>query len=223
MLWLILSILVFGAGLVILFFKLGRQHLVVERQQRANVNIIKEEKETKETLLRQVALLVLGLESKEELAKAEKRQAEVEDSIRAEKGRLTITEAELEAVDTRLRELEELKRELEVSNMDAVKELDMLRSQEHDIAQKNNALKGELAASLHQLEELLDMLQHSAAVVEKLNYAKSQLVGAEKKCDYYQEQIAIINSKYMMLKKAYDALDIEYAQLYEKQQSAEDG
>ena len=28
-----------------------------------------------------------------------------------------------------------------------------------------------------------------------------------------------LNHKYIALKKAYDALDIEYAQLYEKQQS----
>lgn len=221
--WICLAVLIYVGGLAVLFLKLGRKHLVVDRQLRTNVEIAEQEKETKTKLLQQIANLSMGLVPQTDLEVIEHEKQGLEENIRAEKGRLTITEAELEAVDTRLRELEELKRELEVSNMDAVKELDMLRSQEREISQKNLALKEKLQESLEQLDLLLGMLQNSTVVVEKLTKAKTELLNTEAKCAYYEEQIAKINNKYMGLKKAYDALDIEYAQLYEKQQSAEEG
>lgn len=222
MLWIVLVSLIFGGTLVFLFFLFGKKQLTVERQLKKNLKVIEEEHKTKEGLLTELAQLSLGLATEEQYDELGKRLEEVEESIRSEKGRRTITEAELEAIDTRLRELEELKRELEVSNMDAIKELDMLRSQERDITAKNESLRGQLETSLEQLDLLMDMLQSSAEAVERLTTAKGELIETEKKCSYYEEQIATINGKYMTLKKAYDALDIEYAQLYEKQQATDD-
>ena len=222
MLWIGVVLVVYILAIGGLFTVIGKKSLALDRVFEQNLETVKLEQETKEKLFIEIGNLTLGLVTPEKIEKLENNKTEIEENIRAEQGRLTITEAELEAVDTRLRELEELKRELEVSNMDAVKELEMLRSQERDIAAQNDAVRNQINAALDQVDILLDQLSNSAEAVEKLTDAKNELVNAEKKCSYYEEQIAIINNQYMALKKAYDALDIEYAQLYEKQQLAAD-
>lgn len=222
MLWVILILLIYVGGLGGLFSIIGKKALAIDNQLKENLKVIEEEEQTKLGILGELGELSLGLVETNLLETLTESKTEIEETIRAEKGRLTITEAELEAVDTRLRELEELKRELEVSNMDAVKELDMLRAQEKDIAQKNEAMRSRINASVEQIEMLLGQLASSAEAVERLSNAKNELIDIEKKCGYYEDQIAQINSQYMSLKKAYDALDIEYAQLYEKQQLASD-
>lgn len=222
MLWVIFIMLLYAGGLGTLFSLVGKKALAIDNQLKENLKVIAEEEQTKLSILGELGELSLGLVEANLIESLTAKKTEIEETIRAEKGRLTITEAELEAVDTRLRELEELKRELEVSNMDAVKELDMLRSQEKDISQRNEAMRTQINASMEQIELLLEQLASSAEAVERLGNAKNELIELEKKCGYYEEQIAGINTQYMSLKKAYDALDIEYAQLYEKQQLASD-
>ncbi len=220
MLWIILIVIVYLGALAGLYVVVGKKSLALDRVFEHNFTSVEQEKKTKIELLSEVAESIKGLVTTEAIAELEARRVQTEETIRAEQGRLTITEAELEAIDTRLRELEELKRELEVSNMDAVKELEMLRSQERDIAAQNDAIRNQINASLEQVELLLGQLNDSAESVEKLTAAKNELINAEQKCGFYEEQISIVNHQYMALKKAYDALDIEYAQLYEKQQLA---
>lgn len=222
MIWVIIQATVYLATLGFLFFLMGKKRLAVDRQLRHNLEIAQAEFDEKKKVLSELAQLSVGMNRGEELENLDAKFEEAEEAIRAEKGRLTITEAELEAIDTRLRELEELKRELEVSNMDVIKEVEMLKSQEREIANKNDHLRSQLEHSMEQLEMLFDMLSSNTKVTERLTLAKNELIECEKKCSYYEEQIALVNSKYMVLKKAYDALDIEYAQLYEKQQTAED-
>lgn len=191
-----------------------------DEQVKKNIAIIKNELKAKEECLRELAQLALGLATQKYFEELGEQIKNAEEELRAERGRLTITDAELEAVDIRLRELEELKRELEMSNIDAIRELDLLRAQERDMASQNDALRGQLQSSSEQLDMLLDMLASSAEAVAHLQAAKSQLIQAEQKSQYYEEQITLLNQKYVSLKRAYDALDIEYAQLYEKQQQA---
>ena len=50
--------------------------------------------------------------------------------------------------------------------------------------------------------------------------AKSDLNSGQMQLKHFQSEIPDINQKYVALKRAYDALDIEYAQLYEKQSQA---
>ncbi|MCB0324747.1 MAG: hypothetical protein KDD69_14290 [Bdellovibrionales bacterium] len=223
MVWLILVCVIYLSGIGAIFMMVGKKTIAIDRQLRINLETVKEEEQTKLGVLGDLAEMTLGLVTPTRIQELEAKRGEAEESIRAEKGRLTITEAELEAVDTRLRELEELKRELEVSNMDAVKELEMLRAQERDIAAKNDALRNQINASVEQIEFLLEQLANSAEAVERLSAAKNELLDIEKQSSYYEEQIAAINMQYMNLKKAYDALDIEYAQLYEKQQLSSQG
>ena len=53
--------------------------------------------------------------------------------------------------------------------------------------------------------------------VSKLKKAQEELKLPGEQVEWYTNEISIVNHKYIELKRAYDALDIEYAQLYEKQ------
>ncbi|MFN8390359.1 MAG: hypothetical protein U0136_08730 [Bdellovibrionota bacterium] len=218
MIYAILIAIIFLGGFGGIFVWLGKKYSADDLQLQKNIDVLMAEKKTKEGILRDLAQVALGYVTKEYFEQIVEQHRSAEEELRAEKGRLTITEAELEAVDVRLRELEELKRELEMSSIDAIRELELLRAQERDIANQNETLKNQLKASLEQLDMLLDALQSSGEAVERLTNAKKELLDAEVKTQYYQENIAILNHRYVDLKKAYDALDIEYAQLYEKQQ-----
>ena len=218
MVYAIIIAIVFLGGFGAIYVLLGKRFSADDEQLKRNLEVLKEEEKTKEQILRDVATLALGYVTKDYFGTLDEQAKAAEEELRAEKGRLTITEAELEAVDVRLRELEELKRELEMSSIDAIRELELLRAQERDIASQNDALKNMLKNSMEQLDSLLEMLASSAEAVERLQAAKKELIESETKMTFYQEQITLLNHKYMGLKKAYDALDIEYAQLYEKQQ-----
>ena len=218
MIFALIIILIILSGFVWIYLWLVKNYSSDDEQLNKNIIIMKEEQQTKEGILRQLAGYSLSFVTEKEVADIKDQLKFVQDELRAEQGRITIAEAELEAVDVRLRELDELRRELEMSGLDAIRELELLRAQERDIATQNETLKNELQNSQVQLDMLLELLDDSAVAVEKLQAAKAELIEVESKTQFYEEQIVQLNQKYMDLKKAYDALDIEYAQLYEKQQ-----
>ncbi len=143
------------------------------------------------------------------------------DTLRADKGRVTITQAELETVETRLRELEEIERELEASGIETEEEVKILTKKEQELASKNSALKDQIKASQQQIETLLSELQDNAVAQEQILAMKTALVSTEQKAEEMVLQIELGNDAYFELKRRYDALDIEYAQLYEKFSEAE--
>jgi chromosome segregation ATPase len=51
---------------------------------------------------------------------------------------------------------------------------------------------------------------------EQITRAKSELLKTEQQIQTLLEEIQAGNEQYFILKKRFDALDIEYAQLYEK-------
>lgn len=140
----------------------------------------------------------------------------VNDNIRAEQGRITITQAELDTVEVRLRELEEIERELEASGIETQEELKVLQKKEKELRTKNEALQEKINLSVDALEKILGELNVSAQVQEQILAMKTQLLGSEQKIATLMEQIEQCNEQYFHMKKRYDALDIEYAQLYEK-------
>ena len=219
MIWSILIILVFlgGAGGVI--GMLNKQFSAHDQRMRESLQIVEEEFKKKRESIADLAQLSLGMISSKGFERLNGELTTAEEKLRSERGRLTITEAELEAVERRLRDLEELKRELEVSRLEASRELELLRTQQRDIQAENERLKDQLHASIEKLEVLILELNGSPAVVEHLTATKGELSQIEKQCENYAGQTHLINTKYMDLKKAYDALDIEYAQLYERHQS----
>ena len=145
----------------------------------------------------------------------------LQETIKAERGRITITQAELETVETRLRELEEIERELGASVLETKEELTILEKKQKELTGKNDALKKKIADSAAQWDQLLKEVETNAQVAEKVQAAKTELVLTEEKIAVLLLQIEQGNEQYFILKRRYDALDIEYAQLYEKFSEAE--
>lgn len=224
MIWIISIVSIYLLTLILISGKILVTRKGVENSQTENLSRAKEELETKTKLTNKLASLVLGLTTTEKVKEAEDGLSDFESILGAEKGKQAIAEAEIEALDIRLRELEELRRELEVSNMDAIKEVEMLKAQERDMSNKNLGIQDQLKSSLDQIDILMDMLSNNVKAQEELNKSKTQLIEVEKNITFYEQEITKINKQYVALKRAYDALDIEYAQLYEKrQQQMENG
>ncbi len=146
----------------------------------------------------------------------------VEEALKAERGRITITQAELETVETRLRELEEIERELEASGIETKEEFNILQKKQEELASKNQQLKEKIQSSLAELDNLMKEVELSSQMQEQVMLMKTELLQTEEKIDLLLLQIEEGNEQYFILKKRYDALDIEYAQLYEKFAEAED-
>ncbi|MCB0318504.1 MAG: hypothetical protein KDD56_07080 [Bdellovibrionales bacterium] len=146
-----------------------------------------------------------------------------EESLKAERGRITITQAELETVEARLRELDEIERELEASALETKEELNILQKKEKDLASKNDKLKLEIETSNSKLTELMSELELSAEIDAEVQAAQAELLQTQEKIDILILQIEGGNEQYFILKRRYDALDIEYAQLYEKFAEADGG
>jgi len=218
MIWIIAIIIIYLLTFAFINMKVLASRSSVENSHGENLLRVKKELEIKTETLLKLATAVTGLTTEEKISEAKEGLGECENILNAEKGKQAIAEAEIEALDIRLRELEELKRELEVSNMDAIKEVEMLKAQERDMANKNLGIQDQLKNSLDQIEILVSMLSSNAKAVEQLNKSKTELIEVEKNIAFYEIEITKINKQYVVLKKAYDALDIEYAQLYEKRQ-----
>jgi len=140
----------------------------------------------------------------------------IEEALKAERGRITITQAELETVESRLRELEEIERELEASGLETKEELNILQKKQAELESKNKALKKKLNEAVSQIDQLLGELEDNAQATEQITMMKTELLQTEEKVDMLLVQIEQGNEQYFILKRRYDALDIEYAQLYEK-------
>lgn len=146
---------------------------------------------------------------------------DIVQKIRAERGRLTITQAELEAVENRLRELDEIERELEASALETKEELAILEKKAQEIKEKNQALQDELESSMAEIDEMMKNLELTAKQQEYVDNMKGELASCQSQIDNVLIAIEQCNEQYVYMKKRYDALDIEYAQLYEKFTEAE--
>ena len=218
MIWILSILAIYIFTLVFVSAKVLVSRGTVEKSQIENLNRAKKEYEIKNSTFQKVTTAVIGLTTQEKITEATEGLSEFDAVLSAEKGKQAIAEAEIDALDIRLRELEELRRELEVSNMDAIKEVEMLKAQERDMSNKNIGIQDQLKNSFDQIEILISMLSSSAKAVEQLNKSRTELMEVEKNIAFYEIEITKINKQYVILKRAYDALDIEYAQLYEKRQ-----
>ncbi|MFM1849075.1 MAG: hypothetical protein RL417_2549 [Pseudomonadota bacterium] len=144
-----------------------------------------------------------------------------QEALRAEKGRITITQAELETVETRLRELEEVERELEASGLETKEELNILKKKEAELNSKNAALKSQLEQAQIALDKAVAEIEMSQQLQEQVLACKTELLQTEQSVATLVLQIEQGNEQYFILKRRYDALDIEYAQLFEKFSEAE--
>lgn len=138
------------------------------------------------------------------------------DSLKAERGRVTITQAELETIEVRLRELDEINRELEASGLEAKEELRILETKQTELTEKNQKLKDQIVDSLSKIDSVIAEIELSASMQEQIARARAELLRTEEQIETLMNQIQVANEQYFTLKKRYDALDIEYAQLYER-------
>ena len=138
------------------------------------------------------------------------------DIIQAERGRAAITKIELESLELRLRELDEIERELDASEVESKQELKILKNREEELRHKNETLKDQINESLDMLKKLKSEVEMSEDQKRLLNGMQEDLICSQDQIDELLDQIAKGNDHYFQLKRRYDALDIEYAQLYEK-------
>jgi len=138
------------------------------------------------------------------------------DIIQAERGRAAIAKVELESVELRFRELDEIERELDASELESKEELKILKSREEELRLRNEELKNRINESLGILEELRSKVAMTEEQSRILKNMEDELLYAQEQIDELLAQIAKGNDHYYQLKRRYDALDIEYAQLYEK-------
>ena len=147
----------------------------------------------------------------------------VQESLKAERGRIMITQAELETVEARLRELEEIEREFEASGLETKQELEILKKKQQELGSKNVTLKQKISDSTQQFNQLLTEIELNAQQQEQVQQMQNELIRTQEKIDALLLEIEQGNDQYFNLKRRYDALDIEYAQLYEKFSESEMG
>ncbi|MCC6221132.1 MAG: hypothetical protein IT291_07830 [Deltaproteobacteria bacterium] len=217
MIFAIIVIVLMFAGLVVgVFMYLQLNHASNLRVVKGNIAVLNEEINKKKEVLDELGRLALGFIPKDEYDRTCEEVTKFEEQIRGEQAKVTITQAEFDAGEARLRELEEVDRELEASALEAAREIDMLRTQENDIRKRNAELVGQLNKIHNRVDQLIEELEHCQEAVDRMVKVKAELVEIQQKIEWYTEQTSVINQQFIDLKHAYDALDIEYAQLYDK-------
>ena len=190
---------------------------------RDSMRAFESELEKKTGMRKEIEELYAGMV---DVGSAQKVAAEIKtvrEALKAERGRIMITQAELETVESRLRELEEIERELEASGIETKQELSILKKKHEELSEKNEHLKEQLNFSLEQLQQLMAEVEMSSQIAEEIDKMRINVVGTQEKIGILLIQIEQGNDQYFILKKRYDALDIEYAQLYEKFSESDGG
>jgi chromosome segregation ATPase len=201
---------VIGAG-VLIFLELR-----AGAKESANLALFDNEIQKRNSLLEEIKKLFGQLVPWEKIRDIALSLNEQRDLIKLEKGRVTITQAELETVENRLRELEEVEREIAASGIETKEELRILNKKEKDLRTKNDNLANQIAESMRKLDEVLSQVESNSQVMAQVDAIKTELLRTEQKTSEMLIQIELGNEQYIALKQVYDALDIEYAQLYEK-------
>ena len=181
----------------------------------AHANAIDELQQKKE-IFERVSALQAELIDPSQVKGQAKSYLIARESLKAERGRVTITQAELETIEVRLRELDEIARELDASMTETKEEMKILKRKEGELASKNESLRGQISDSTTKMDAIISEIEMSAQMQEQIVSLKSELSQADVQIENLMGEIQKGNDQYFILKKRYDALDIEYAQLYEK-------
>ena len=215
----VICVMLIEAGLVIgfMYFGIAKRRLDVRR----TLDGLKKQLDDKKQLLTKVEGLYAQMVDVSELKKAGRDLKNARETLKTERGRITITQAELETVEGRLRELEEISRELEASGLETKEEVNILKKKERELTHKNQTLKEEIATSVAQINQLMAKLEMTVQVQEQVEGMKADLIRTQERIDTLLLEIEQGNEQYFILKRRYDALDIEYAQLFEKFSEAE--
>jgi chromosome segregation ATPase len=179
-------------------------------------DLLSDEVQQKRKLREALSALESEMVDPNEVKDAAKNFLIARESLKAERGRVTITQAELETIEVRLRELDEIARELQASMTETKEEMKILQRKEGELTNKNQQLKAQIADSVSKMDSIMSEIEMTAQMQEHITRMKAEIVKAEEQIETLLTQITAGNEQYFVLKKRYDALDIEYAQLYEK-------
>ena len=119
-------------------------------------------------------------------------------------------------IEVRLRELEEITRELEASTTETKEELKILQRKEEDLKSKNDHLRVQIAVTTSKMETIMSEIEMSAQMQEQVLKLRGDLLQSEEQGQTLLNEIQRGNEQYFILKRRYDALDVEYAQLYQQ-------
>jgi chromosome segregation ATPase len=195
---------------------LFRRALLAGKEANAGNNQVKEEVATKRELWSRLESIRQEMASPADYEKAKAELNVARESLKAERGRVIITQAELESVEVRLRELDEVNRELEASTLETKEELKVLQKREGELKTKNEELRVQIAHSTTKMEALMSEIEMSVQMQEQVKVMKADLLKAEEQVETLMNEIQKGNEQYFISKRRYDALDVEYAQLYQQ-------
>jgi chromosome segregation ATPase len=213
--WLtVLLLALIQSGLIALFIFNRARH--ANDDVVAQFELIKDEVQQKRDLWVKVEAVQGEIAEDGDFKRAARDFIGARESLKVERGRVTLTQAEIEALEVRMRELEEIGRELEASQTETKEELKILRRKEDDMRDKNNLLRGQIADSLAKMDLLIEEIELTAQMQNQVAAMKSELLRSEEKIQTMLNQIQDTNEQYFNLKRRYDALDVEYAQLYQQ-------
>jgi len=130
--------------------------------------------------------------------------------------KFSLASSELEAVEFRLQELEEIRREIEASATEIKDELRALQEREEELRSRREELEVMLRASAEKMSTIATELAMSSEMQIQIERMQGELVLTQEQCGRLLGQIEKGNEQCMAMKQRYNALDIEYALLYEK-------
>lgn len=210
----IILVAVAQSGLVALFVFSRALHLNDHLIKK--FELLQDELQQKRDLWSKVEEVQTELADDAELRRIGRDFLDSRDALKIEQGRVVITQAELESLEGRMREIEEIGRELEASQTETKEELKILQRKEEDLRGKNEALRGQIADSLAKMDTLMTEIEMTAQMQNQVAVVKSELLKTEERTQTMLDQIQESNEHYFNLKRRYDALDVEYAQLYQQ-------
>jgi chromosome segregation ATPase len=210
----IILVAVAQSGLVALFVFSRALHLNDHLIKK--FELLQDELQQKRDLWSKVEAVQTELADDAELRRIGRDFLDSRDALKIEQGRVVITQAELESLEGRMREIEEIGRELEASQTETKEELKILQRKEEDLRSKNEALRGQIADSLAKMDTLMTEIEMTAQMQNQVAVVKSELLKTEERTQTMLDQIQESNEYYFNLKRRYDALDVEYAQLYQQ-------
>jgi len=210
-------VLVIGVGQAILLagFVFLRARAASAGRERMYQAVL-DEVEQKRELWEEVKQLSQKMADPSELASSVKSFTVARESLKAERGRVTIAEAELDMIEVRLRELEELHRELEASRTETKEELRILERKEGELRLRNDQLRTQISEANVKIETIMREIELSAQMQEEVVTLQAELLRSEEQVETLLNEIQRGNEQYFILKRRYDALDVEYAQLYQQ-------
>ena len=205
----LVSTIILTSLIVLTFIK--KKSLGVKAFQQLEVSIIERTK-FKEEIDEKFSKLIPFDQLKDAIEDTKNLQV----SLKLEKGRVSITKTEIEVIDNRLRELEEIERELVASSLETQEELKVLNKKEQVFTDQNSTIKTQIELSNTRLDSLVSTIEESSQLQIQMDRMMGELLVTQSKIDLLLLQIEEGNEQYIKFKERYNALDIEYAQLYEK-------